>query len=185
MQRVILLFVACSALILAGCTGPEAVTVTVEVPVKQTVVVTQISEVTREVEVVVTEIVEVTQLVPVTITPSPTPPGPTSTPTTTPTPTSTPDLTQTQVSLDATATLEALGPLIAPKGDGFYLIGVDIAPGLWRSTGSGDQCYWARRNDSQRTLDNHYGLAGGTIRIQPSDFEVEFSGCGMFEYMGP
>ena len=71
------------------------------------------------------------------------------------------------------------------KGDGFYTVGVEIAPGKWSSTGTGTSCYWARLDDHQNTLDNHFGSAGGTVTILASDYEVHFKECGTWEYVGP
>ncbi len=72
-----------------------------------------------------------------------------------------------------------------PKGDGFYTVGVEIAPGQWTSTGSGENCYWARLDSYQETLDNHFGNAGGTVTILDSDYEVHFKDCGTWEYAEP
>ena len=72
-----------------------------------------------------------------------------------------------------------------PKRDGFYTVGVEIAPGRWRSTGVGASCYWARLGHYQETLDNDYGRAGGEITILVSDYEVEFDECGTWEYVHP
>ena len=72
-----------------------------------------------------------------------------------------------------------------PKEDGFYTVGVEILPGRWRSTGTGTTCYWARLDSYQRILSNHFGLAGGTVTIRESDYEVMFSQCGTFVYLGP
>jgi hypothetical protein len=66
----------------------------------------------------------------------------------------------------------------APKKDGFYLVGVDIAPGLWRSTGTGAGCYWARQTMTQDLLDNDFGYAGGAVLIRPDDFEFYTHDCG-------
>jgi hypothetical protein len=74
---------------------------------------------------------------------------------------------------------------VAPKGDGFYLVGFEIAPGLWHSTGSGEGCFWARRDQNQVAVDNFFGFAGGTVNVLETDFEIEFDGCGIFEYLGP
>ncbi|MBN1248712.1 MAG: hypothetical protein JXC32_13720 [Anaerolineae bacterium] len=185
----------CLLIALAACSQPtpcppcEPVPVTVvhtrEVDVPATVLVT----------VPVTEIVQVE--VPVTTTPTPTPqhtptpsltPSITPTPTETPTPTITPTPTNTPIptatpDLSLTATAEALGAMAAPKTDGFYLVGVDIAPGKWESTGSGDDCYWVRYDDEQNIQNNHYGLAGGTITIRPTDYEVSFEGCGRWVWV--
>lgn len=201
-----LVFVA-ALFVLFGCSTPDAEiirevqTVIAEVPV--TVVVTRDIpiEVTVETlrEIVVTEQVEVTRLVevPVTVTNTSTPvnsPTPSLTPTITPTPTETPTPTSTATptitptptptpNLDATATVEAYGVLAAPKGNGFFTVGVEIIPGRWRSSGTGDGCYWARYDANQGLLANHFGRAGGTVNIRPTDYEVEFDGCGTWEYV--
>ena len=39
-------------------------------------------------------------------------------------------------------------------------------------------------NANQKILDNHYGRAGGTVTILPTDYEVEFNRCGTWEYRG-
>lgn len=169
--------------------------VTVEVTVENRVEVPIEVEVTRQVEV--TRLVEVEVEVPVTVTFTPTPlntPTPSNTPTITPTPSQTPTATPTSTmtpsptatatpDLAATATIEAYGVLAAPKGNGFYTVGVEILPGKWRSAGGGSTCYWARLDANQGLLDNHFGTAGGTVNIRPNDFEVEFNGCGTWTYV--
>jgi len=200
------------ALFLVGCGGQvepttqivsETVAVTVEITVESIVEVTRETEVTREIEVTrqveVTRVVEVPVTVTATATPvnSPTPtntppptdippptntplptdtPLPTNTPTASPIPTATPDTSQT-------ATVQALGVLGAPKGNGFYQVGITILPGKWRSNGTGSSCYWARLDASQGLIDNHFGPAGGTITILASDYEVELDGCGNWIYV--
>lgn len=196
-------FFAWFIILLAACSSPEPETVTVKETVIAQVPVTV--EVTREVtvekpvevvqEVEVTRVVEVTRMMtvekPVTVTPTNTPvnsPTPSSTPTITPTPsntpTSTPSSTPTATpDLAQTATIQAYGVLAAPKGSGFFTVGTEILPGKWRSTGSGTGCYWARLDTNQDPIDNHFGLAGGTVNIQPLDYEVEFNDCGTWEYV--
>ncbi len=71
-----------------------------------------------------------------------------------------------------------------PKEDGFYTVGVEIAPGKWESTGDGDSCYWQRLDDKQETIANHFGLAGGTVTILESDYEVHLEDCGTWNYVG-
>lgn len=111
-----------------------------------------------------------------TLTPSPLPSAtPTATNTPLP-PTPTPDVR-------LTATVEALGNLARPKRSGFYLVGVDIAPGKWESTSTGSGCYWARLDQYGDIIDNHYGHAGNTIHIQPSDYEIRIEDCGTFVYV--
>jgi hypothetical protein len=166
---------------------PRPSSTPVVVTVIQTAISTEIMEVTRE--------VEVTRLVdrPVTVTPTNTPvntPTTSNTPTITPTPTNTPTPTPTPIptatpNLAQTATMEAFGVLAAPKRDGFYTVGTEILPGKWHSTGTGSDCYWARLDANQNILDNHFGSAGGTVNIRATDYEVEFSDCGSWEYQGP
>lgn len=68
----------------------------------------------------------------------------------------------------------------APKRDGFYVVGVDIAPGVWWSQGKGARCYWARQNVTQDLIDNDIGFPGGAVTIRPDDFEFTTSGCGVW-----
>jgi hypothetical protein len=125
--------------------------------------------------------VEVTRIVMVTQTYTPTPlytPTITSTPTNTFTPTNTPNATQTAEALH-------LANLREDKGDGFYLVNIDIAPGIWRSTGTGDRCYWEITTSSGDIIDNHYGMAGGTAYISSTAFQVMFQDCGTWVFLSP
>jgi len=106
----------------------------------------------------------------VTITPTPTQTG-TATPTT--------NRTQTEEAR-AAATLQAI------HGPGFYLVGVDIAPGIWRSSSTLDSCYWARLTRTGDIIDNYFGYGGSTIYIATTDFAVEFDAdCGSWSYLSP
>jgi len=106
---------------------------------------------------------------------------PTLTPTPTPTHTPLPPTPTPNIAL--TATMEALGPLVEPKRDGFYLVGVDILPGKWESQGRGSGCYWARLDQYGDIQSNHFGYAGGTVTILESDFQIQFDGCGTWHYV--
>jgi hypothetical protein len=177
---------------------PETVEVTrvvteiaeVEVEVTREIEVTREVEVINEVEVEVTREVEATREVEVEVTrvsiqlinPRFTP-TPKNTPTITPTPSNTPLPTATP-NVAQTATAQAWEQLTRNKGDGFYLVNVDIAPGLWRSLGNGDSCYWATTTRTGDIIDNHFGMAGGTAYIGSYAFQVEFDGCGPWEYLG-
>jgi hypothetical protein len=91
----------------------------------------------------------------------------TNTPTETSTITPTLDITQTD------------------KGPGFYLVGEEISPGVWRSTGESDSCYWAITSKTGNIINNHFGMAGGTMYIPASGFQVELNQeCGTWTYMG-
>jgi hypothetical protein len=179
-------------LMVSACTGKLS-PAPVEATVIHTVVITQLAEIPVTVEVEVTRQIEVTRIIeiPVTITLTSTPiesPTTTNTPTITPTPTITLTPTNTPLptttpNLALTATIEAFGILASSKSDGFYTVGVDILAGKWRSNGTDIGCYWARRNDKQETIGNHFGLAGGTVNIRASDYEVEFKDCGTWLYV--
>jgi len=82
-----------------------------------------------------------------------------------------------------TAQAKLTAQLRADKGDGFYLVNVDIAPGVWRSTGSGDGCYWSTTTKTGDIIDNHFGMSGGTTFISPSTFQVELNGCGTWVFV--
>ena len=101
----------------------------------------------------------------------------------TPTQLYTPTITNTATS---TSTLTpTLDPLKTPRGNGFYLIGVEIAPGVWDSDGTGDGCYWKVTNAEGKTLDNHYGLAGGAAYLPSTAFQVLFEDCGTWTWLQP
>lgn len=165
----------------APATAPAPVVQTVEVEV------TRVAEITREVvqTVQVTKLVtaEVTRLVevpvPVTVTPTPTP---LYTPTNTPIPSATPLPSKTP-NKALTVTANALAALRSPKGDGFYLVGVDIAPGVWRSTAGSDNCYWETSKANGNIIRNHFGASGGTAFVGPGDFQVQFKNCGRWEWL--
>lgn len=125
------------------------------------------------------------KIIPPTPTHTPTPSStPTITPTPSNTPTSTPSSTPTATpNLAQTATIQAYGYLAAPKTDGFFTVGSEILAGKWRSTGLYDGCYWARLDANQNIINNHFGMAGGTVNIRPTDYEVEFNDCGVWEYV--
>ena len=94
---------------------------------------------------------------------------------------------QTLTPRDMTATQVAgeIAYLTEERADGFYLVGVDIAPGVWRSTGGGDSCYWATTSKTGEIIKNHFGMAGGTAYISPSAYQVEFSNCGIWLFLTP
>lgn len=178
---------------LAAC-APVEITQTVVVPqtvqVPQTVRVPETVQVEVTVEVEVTRIaeVEVTRLVERVVTATFTP-TPINSPTITPTPTNAQPPTRTFTptrtpNVAQTSTARALARLQRDFGEGFQLVGVDIAPGLWRSNGSQTNCYWARTDRNNNILDNHFGLAGGTVNIRASDFQFESRKCGSWTYIG-
>lgn len=104
---------------------------------------------------------------------------PTAPPTTTPAFTLTPSMTFTPAP-PPTATQP---PLYDTKYNGFYLINVDIAPGIWRSNGTSDNCYWEVTTATGDIIQNHFGMAGGTAFIPPNGFQVQFLNCGTWTYI--
>ena len=70
------------------------------------------------------------------------------------------------------------------KYDGFYLVNVDIAPGIWQSLGTQDDCYWEISTKTGDIIDNHFGMAGGTMYIAASAYQVMMEDCGTWTYLG-
>lgn len=102
----------------------------------------------------------------------------TITPKYTPTITETPTVTPTKTSTP--------NPLTKDKGPGYYLVGVEIASGVWRSLGTADDCYWSINSKTGDIINNHFGMAGGTMYIPASAFEVRLEAeCGMWTYLSP
>jgi TolA-binding protein len=68
-------------------------------------------------------------------------------------------------------------------GDGIWLVGDDISPGVYQAQGSGSACYWARLNSSDGfdINDNHFGSASVSVEIRSSDWAFETSGCGSWK----
>jgi hypothetical protein len=99
------------------------------------------------------------------------------TPTHTSTPLYTPTITPTKTNTP--------NPLTKDKAPGYYLVGTEIAPGVWRSLGSADDCYWSVNSKTGDIISNHFGMAGGTMYIPASAFEVRLEAeCGMWTYIG-
>jgi hypothetical protein len=109
---------------------------------------------------------------------------PSATPTSTPAPTETPSPSATLPPSPATET--AIARMTAPKDDGIYLAGVEIARGLWYAPrAESGVCFWARRKASGVILQSYFGVPGGTLRVQDVDYEIELNGCGIWQYLGP
>ncbi|HEY0867295.1 MAG TPA: hypothetical protein VGE01_07950 [Fimbriimonas sp.] len=72
-------------------------------------------------------------------------------------------------------------------GDGTYFVGIDIAPGTWRSA-NGSSCYWARLSGFSGELgdilanDNEEGSA--IVEILPGDDGFTSSRCGTWSKIG-
>lgn len=72
-------------------------------------------------------------------------------------------------------------------GDGIWIVGTDMAPGTYRTTVPGGNCYWARlRGFDSGNLNNILandlpGKGSAIVEITPSDAGFETSGCGIWK----
>jgi uncharacterized protein YjdB len=80
---------------------------------------------------------------------------------------------------------EVSGPVTtgvtAPFSDGVYLVGVDIQPGVWRSSATGSGCYWARLRNLRGegdVIENFTGTSPTLVAIGPSDVAFKTNRCG-------
>ncbi len=69
----------------------------------------------------------------------------------------------------------------APFADGVWVVGLDIAPGTWRSAGA-DSCYWERLADFSGTFDgilaNDNVTGPAIVEILPTDVGFRAQRCG-------
>lgn len=77
--------------------------------------------------------------------------------------------------------------LKADKKDGFYLVGIDIAPGIWtiRTDASFTKCYWKLTDRRNQIIRNYLGTAGGSIFIDDTMLQLEIQNCGTIEFVQP
>jgi hypothetical protein len=116
-------------------------------------------------------------------------PGPTVSTTTTETATETTTelatvtTTPTQViaTHTRTATVTYTPPPPKQYGEGTYVVGTDIKPGEYHSSGSSD-CYWARLSslDTSHIIDNNLSSGPQTVDIRASDKAFEIDGACTF-----
>jgi len=66
----------------------------------------------------------------------------------------------------------AAGEAEAPKRTGSFLVGPEIAPGIWRSEGTGESCWIQVKDLSGKVVDISGDPPGGTIRIPAGDLIV-------------
>lgn len=180
MKKLIRLLLICLTLLLFGCSpSPESISQAVSGTIAA--IATQTPYPTNTAYPTLTAYPTYTPAPPTVIVVTPTA---TETPLFTPTDTNTP--TETSIPTDTPTITPTFDPLTAVKRPGIYLVNVDIAPGVWKSNGTGDDCYWKRSDRQNEIIDNHFGFAGGTIYIATTDFSVELhKECGEWEYIGP
>ncbi len=74
-------------------------------------------------------------------------------------------------------------------GDGYWLIGDEVAPGLWRNSGSADTCYWERLSgfswEFEDIITNGLSTSIQTVQISAGDTGFHASRCGNWTYLGP
>ena len=79
----------------------------------------------------------------------------------------------------------------APFGVGVFVVGMDIAPGLWRSNNdSGTSCYWERLRGfggtSAETIANDIGGGPAVVEVSTTDKGFSSSGCAQWvQVVGP
>ncbi|MCH8052081.1 MAG: hypothetical protein IIC86_08700 [Chloroflexi bacterium] len=115
---------------------------------------------------------------------------PTATQPSVPTPTPTPTAaaaTQTPTSPPVTPT-PTPQPTSQTFGDGTWLVGFDIQPGIWRNSDSSGFCYWARLSglggELGDIISNGISTAIQTVEIKPGDVAFEASNCGTWTKIG-
>lgn len=85
---------------------------------------------------------------------------------------------QLQTEIDALAPPPA-SEMEAPTGSGLYRVGENMAPGLWFSDGTADDCYWqiSPIGAPDDIIDNHFGYAGGSVTLSAGT-TFESDDCG-------
>lgn len=65
-------------------------------------------------------------------------------------------------------------------GDGKYLIGTEIVPGVWETTGRVEDCYWEISDDQGNIIDNNFVSVSEGLTVEISDWASGFTteGCG-------
>jgi hypothetical protein len=75
-----------------------------------------------------------------------------------------------------------------PFGAGDWIVGTEIAPGLWRNSDSSGSCYWARFSGFGGTLNeiiaNYFGSSIQTVQIKPGDVGFTSDRCGTWTKVG-
>lgn len=92
------------------------------------------------------------------------------------------DASSTRPTPSTTIATPSTPPVSGPKSvietDGTFLVGTDIAPGLYRTPGSSD-CYWARLDslDTSDIIDNNLSAGQQVVEILPTDRAFLTEGC--------
>ncbi|MHA7305571.1 hypothetical protein ACX80E_10045 [Arthrobacter sp. TMN-49] len=80
-------------------------------------------------------------------------------------------------------------PVTVIGRDGTYRVGSGLKPGLYKATGGGQGCYWARLNGFSGSLEhvneNYFGPARTYVQISASDVGFNTQGCGAWTTVLP
>lgn len=77
-------------------------------------------------------------------------------------------------------------PALTSFPDGNYVVGVEIEPGTYVTTGSPTDCYWERVDQDGRTIENDFVVAAPQVRVTVASTDAGFTsdGCGSWEREG-
>jgi hypothetical protein len=74
-------------------------------------------------------------------------------------------------------------------GDGYWVVGTEVASGLWRNSDSSESCYWERLSGSSwefsDIIANEFSTPIQTVQIGGGDQGFHSDDCGMWTYLGP
>ncbi len=74
-------------------------------------------------------------------------------------------------------------------GDGSWLVGTEVSPGLWRNNDSSGGCYWERLRgfswQLKDTIANDFTYSISTVQIGAGDVGFHADDCGTWTYLGP
>jgi hypothetical protein len=72
--------------------------------------------------------------------------------------------------------------------DGYWQVGPEVAPGLWRNSDSSESCYWERLSgfswEFSDIITNGLSTSIQTVRINPGDLGFHAWDCGTWTYLG-
>jgi hypothetical protein len=72
--------------------------------------------------------------------------------------------------------------------DGYWQVGPEVAPGLWRNSDSSESCYWERLSgfswEFSDIITNGLSTSIQTVRINPGDVGFHAWDCGTWTYLG-
>jgi len=79
-----------------------------------------------------------------------------------------------------------VAPPLTQFGDGNWIVGIDIQPGTYRTSGQVSGCYWERTTAAGDIIDNDFITAAlqAIFTVQASDALVSSSGCGTWTRQG-